>query len=234
MTAALRLDQRRPNRAEQLEHLRHKMAAVSGKVGGGRRGAAPSADQLPDSETLLPMPESLGRAASRPVAPRNRGGAFGRPVAAAEHGGGGDGGGRSCRDRRPARCRTARRRGDGSGPEQDRGHPRPGSRSGRGGCGADGRNGSGGPRPGRSVGARNPRHGRWSPGPGRRGARCWSRTGTGRERPPGWTRRSAATRSSAPAVERPHRDAGGSAGCGWPCGRGDALGDRPVRRARLR
>jgi hypothetical protein len=58
VTAALSLDQRRPNRAEQLEHLRHKIAAVSGKVGGGRRGAAPSADQLPDSETLLPMPES--------------------------------------------------------------------------------------------------------------------------------------------------------------------------------
>ena len=58
MTAALSLDQRRLNRAEQLEHLRHKMAAVSGKVGGGRRGTAPSADQLPDSETLLPMPES--------------------------------------------------------------------------------------------------------------------------------------------------------------------------------
>jgi hypothetical protein len=58
VTAALDLAQRRPNRAEQLEHLRHKIAAVSGKVGGGRRGAAPSASQLPDSETLLPMPES--------------------------------------------------------------------------------------------------------------------------------------------------------------------------------
>ena len=38
MTAALSLDQRRLNRAEQVEHLRRKMAAVSGKVGGGRRG----------------------------------------------------------------------------------------------------------------------------------------------------------------------------------------------------
>ena len=59
MTAAMSLDQRRLNRAEQVEHLRRKMAAVSGKVGGGRRGAAPSSDLLPDSESLLPVPESL-------------------------------------------------------------------------------------------------------------------------------------------------------------------------------
>jgi hypothetical protein len=58
VTAAITLDQRRHNRAEQVEHLRRKMAAVSGKVGGGRRGAAPSADVMPDSESLLPMPES--------------------------------------------------------------------------------------------------------------------------------------------------------------------------------
>ena len=59
MTAAMSLDQRRLNRAEQVEHLRRKIAAVSGKVGGGRRGPAPSADALPDSESLLPVPESL-------------------------------------------------------------------------------------------------------------------------------------------------------------------------------
>jgi hypothetical protein len=58
VTAAMDLDQRRLTRAEQVEHLRRKMAAVSSKVGGGRRGAAPSTDQLPDSETLLPMPDS--------------------------------------------------------------------------------------------------------------------------------------------------------------------------------
>jgi hypothetical protein len=67
VTAALSMDQRRPNRAEQLEHLRHKIAAVSGRVGGGRRGAAPSADRLPDSETLLPMPESLGHVLPAPL-----------------------------------------------------------------------------------------------------------------------------------------------------------------------
>jgi hypothetical protein len=53
------LDQRRLNRAEQVEHLRRKIAAVSDKVGGSRRGAAPSTEQLPASESLLPMPESL-------------------------------------------------------------------------------------------------------------------------------------------------------------------------------
>jgi hypothetical protein len=59
VTAAITLDQRRINRAEQVEHLRRKIAAVSGKVGGGRRGPAPSTELLPDSETLLPVPESL-------------------------------------------------------------------------------------------------------------------------------------------------------------------------------
>jgi hypothetical protein len=59
VTAAVTLDQRRLNHAEQVEHLRQKIAAVSGKVGGGHRGPAPSADLLPASEPLLPMPEAL-------------------------------------------------------------------------------------------------------------------------------------------------------------------------------
>jgi hypothetical protein len=59
VTAAMSLDQRRLNRAEQVEHLRRKIAAVASKVGGGSRGAAPSTDLLPDSESLLPLPESL-------------------------------------------------------------------------------------------------------------------------------------------------------------------------------
>ncbi len=59
MTAAVNLDQRQLTRAEQVEHLRRKIAAVSSKVGAGRRGAASNTDPLPDSETLLPMPESL-------------------------------------------------------------------------------------------------------------------------------------------------------------------------------
>jgi hypothetical protein len=53
------LEQRRADRAEQVEHLRRKIAAVSGKVGDGRRGPAPSIDPLPASESLLPLPESL-------------------------------------------------------------------------------------------------------------------------------------------------------------------------------
>ncbi|MGY4653376.1 hypothetical protein [Mycobacterium sp. URHB0021] len=57
MTAAVTLGQRRFNHAEQVEHLRQKIAAVSGKVGDGHRGRDPSADLLPASESLLPMPE---------------------------------------------------------------------------------------------------------------------------------------------------------------------------------
>lgn len=59
MTAAMNLDQRQLTRAEQVEHLRRKIASVSSKVGGGRRGAAPSVDQLPAAESLLPIPELL-------------------------------------------------------------------------------------------------------------------------------------------------------------------------------
>jgi hypothetical protein len=63
----LNLDQRRPNRAEQLEHLRRKMAAVSGKVGGGRREVAPAIDRFSDSESLLPLPEILDNALPAPL-----------------------------------------------------------------------------------------------------------------------------------------------------------------------
>ncbi len=58
MTVAMSLERRRLDRAEQVEHLRRKIAAVSGKVGDDRRGPMPSNDPLPDSESLLPMPES--------------------------------------------------------------------------------------------------------------------------------------------------------------------------------
>jgi hypothetical protein len=56
------LNQRNLDRAEQVEHLRRKIAAVSGKVGpsvSGRRDAASSTAPLPASETLLPIPETL-------------------------------------------------------------------------------------------------------------------------------------------------------------------------------
>ena len=51
------------NRAEQVEHLRRKMAEVVGKTSGTagstRRGSMPSHASLPASETLLAIPESL-------------------------------------------------------------------------------------------------------------------------------------------------------------------------------
>jgi hypothetical protein len=59
MTAALALDQRERDRAEQLQQLRRQMAAVSGKVGAGRRGQDDGHDLLPSSENLLAVPESL-------------------------------------------------------------------------------------------------------------------------------------------------------------------------------
>lgn len=67
MTAAMDLDQRQLTRAEQVEHLRRKMAAVSGKLGLGRSGAAPSADPLPTSESLLPVPETHAELLSKPL-----------------------------------------------------------------------------------------------------------------------------------------------------------------------
>jgi hypothetical protein len=59
MTAAIALDQRHSDRAEQLQQLRRQIAAVSGKVGAERRGPDHSTDLLPASESLLPVPESL-------------------------------------------------------------------------------------------------------------------------------------------------------------------------------
>ncbi|MDT5288375.1 MAG: hypothetical protein QOF88_3264, partial [Mycobacterium sp.] len=63
MTAATSLDRGGSNRAEQVEHLRRKMAMMSGKgagsVASSRRGAMPSNTPLPNSETLLPLPDSL-------------------------------------------------------------------------------------------------------------------------------------------------------------------------------
>ena len=72
MTVAMNLDRDRPNRAEQVEHLRRKIAGMSGKAfgsgGSPGRGTTPSDTVLPDSETLLPLPESL--AGQLPTLPR--------------------------------------------------------------------------------------------------------------------------------------------------------------------
>jgi len=59
MVAALALEKRQDNRAEQLEQLRRQMAAVSGKVGSRWRPAEHFADVLPASQSLLPVPDSL-------------------------------------------------------------------------------------------------------------------------------------------------------------------------------
>jgi hypothetical protein len=66
VTAAMNLDKRRSNRADQVEQLRRKMAEMSGKMSGsvgpqwrGTSYSSSSETALIDSETLLPLPESL-------------------------------------------------------------------------------------------------------------------------------------------------------------------------------
>ncbi|OBB77415.1 hypothetical protein [Mycobacterium sp. 852014-52144_SCH5372336] len=66
MTAAVSLNQRQLTRAEQVEHLRRKIAAVSSKVGDGRRGVVAAVEPLPASESLLPVPETLAELAQLP------------------------------------------------------------------------------------------------------------------------------------------------------------------------
>lgn len=72
MTVATNLEQARMNRAEQVEHLRRRIAGMSGKasgsVGASWRGAASDTARnpvLPASETLLPLPDALVNAVPR-------------------------------------------------------------------------------------------------------------------------------------------------------------------------
>lgn len=58
MTAAADLDVRRLTRAEQVEHLRRKMASVSAKVGSAHRGVSGSDDLISPAGDLLAGPES--------------------------------------------------------------------------------------------------------------------------------------------------------------------------------
>jgi hypothetical protein len=58
VTAVMSLDARRENRSEQLEELRRQMAAVSGKTGKGHSTPQRTTDLLPESKSLLPLPES--------------------------------------------------------------------------------------------------------------------------------------------------------------------------------
>lgn len=62
MTAAIALQKRQLDRAEQLEQLRRQMAAVSGKVGARWHPGEPAAAPLPASESLLAIPDALGEA----------------------------------------------------------------------------------------------------------------------------------------------------------------------------
>lgn len=57
--AAIALEKRQRDRAEQLEQLRRQMAAVSGKVGARWRPAEPADDLLPAEESLLAVPDAL-------------------------------------------------------------------------------------------------------------------------------------------------------------------------------
>ena len=56
MTAAMSLDQRRLDRAEQLEELRRQMAVVSRKTGRGHSPPHRVDELLPTSKSLLPIP----------------------------------------------------------------------------------------------------------------------------------------------------------------------------------
>jgi len=62
VTVAASLDERRLNRAEQVEHLRRKIAGMSGAVKSAAGASLPSSGSLAvstPSESLLPVPESL-------------------------------------------------------------------------------------------------------------------------------------------------------------------------------
>lgn len=59
MTVAAECDLRLLTRSEQVEHLRRKIASVSGKVGPVHRGAPRSEAMVPAPESLLESPETL-------------------------------------------------------------------------------------------------------------------------------------------------------------------------------
>lgn len=59
MTAATSLPRGANQRAEQVEHLRRKIAAVSDKMSRGHTAPHPDEQLLPSAKSLLPIPESL-------------------------------------------------------------------------------------------------------------------------------------------------------------------------------
>lgn len=58
MTIAADLELGRLTRAEQVEHLRRRIAAVSGKVGPAHRGVGRAGAVIPAGDSLLELPES--------------------------------------------------------------------------------------------------------------------------------------------------------------------------------
>src|SRR5947209_14675453 len=59
VTAASRLDSRPANHADQVEHLRRRIAEVSAKVGSRASGRVRANDPAPASESLLEVPDLL-------------------------------------------------------------------------------------------------------------------------------------------------------------------------------
>jgi hypothetical protein len=58
VTIAADLELGRLTRAEQVEHLRRRIAAVSGKVGPAHRGVGRAGAVIPAGDSLLELPES--------------------------------------------------------------------------------------------------------------------------------------------------------------------------------
>ena len=223
MTAVMNLDRDRSNRAEQVEHLRRKIAGMSGKASGAGgsswRGSASPETVLPDSETLLPIPESLagqlpGALPRGTVAVLSGARSLVLQMVAAITAAGGHAAIVGQPDVGSAGCRR-----DGCGSEPACRRPRSRGRSGRGGRRADGRYGSGGAGVGRTVGTADP-------GAGGNGA--GSAEGV---HPAGHRRRLAGgvDPTGRPGLRlrgrrrgrwsRPHPGVGGSVGCGWTPGR---------------
>jgi hypothetical protein len=59
VTAAIAVDERHPDRTDQLKRLRHRIAAVSGKMSGGHSAPHRADALLPAVESLLPITEPL-------------------------------------------------------------------------------------------------------------------------------------------------------------------------------
>lgn len=208
MTAAFASSRYEETRAERLESLRRRMAEMSGRMSGAASGATP-----PTCWARNLCWPCRGGWPNRCGCPGVGGGALGRPVAAVEHGGRGDGGRGQRRDRRPAGHRAAGRRRDGADLSRLAVIPDPGTDPVEvAAVLVDGMDlvvlGLGGRR------VPPTRAGRWWRRPAARAAPCWSPAAIGRARRRGSRPGSVAMRSHRPSGENPPRGSGASAGCG--------------------